>query len=223
MRNSNLVTWLGQMFLGFAMLVGGIEVAHTFWGLAWETVAGAGMISLAGLALAVFGELRERPRRLLRKARASLNLPAQWAVRFDKSVPHGGVLPLAVIRADGVRFVIDIQGERSADWELQDDGQFQLVGHDGLPLKNDPVTPLMNAAAAWGATAVLWLPDAAAPHNLRREGSNLIVVMGDARDLKHALRGAEIVPRWQSQPEASARPRQARRKSTASIATAELA
>lgn len=61
-------------------------------------------------------ELKERPRRVLRKARKSLSFPTQWAVKFDKRVPYGGVIPVAVIRSDGVRFVIDIQGYKDCDW-----------------------------------------------------------------------------------------------------------
>jgi hypothetical protein len=39
---------------------------------------------------------------------------------------------------------------------------------------------------------LLWLPEATSNRNLRLQGSNLIVVMGSARHLKHALLGAEV-------------------------------
>lgn len=198
MRTKNFASWLGQMLLGFGLFLGGLEAARLMWGTWWEA-AGAGLAaSLAGIALMAYAEHRERPLRMLRKARRALNFPTQWAVKFDKSVPHGGVIPVAVIRSDGVRFVIDIQGFADAGWNDPIEGESLLIGPRGKKFKHDPVAPLMQAASAWGATPILWLPDAKHPRNLRQEGGKLIVVMGSARELKHVLRGAEIVP---SRPE----------------------
>jgi len=104
------------------------------------------------------------------------------------------VIPVAVIRSDGVRFVIDIQGYTDAGWNDPIEGESLLIGPRGKKFKSDPVAPLMQAASAWGATPVLWLPEARYPRNLRQEGCKLIVVLGGARELKHVLRGAEIVP-----------------------------
>lgn len=196
MHNKSFASWLAQMLLGFGCFVGGLECARIFWdGAMWEMVVAGGVVSVLGLALIVLTELRERPQRVLRRARRSLSFPTQWAVRFDKSVPHGGVIPVAVIRSDGVRFVIDIQGFPEADWNDPLVDEPLLVGPRGKKFKSDPVAPLMQAAGAWGATAILWLPEAKTPRNLRQPGCNLIVVMGGARELKHVLRGAEIAPR----------------------------
>jgi hypothetical protein len=196
MRNKHLVPWLGQMFLGFACFLGGLEVARrSGWDAQWEFSAAGAALSALGLLLIVVVEMRERPQRVLRKARRSLSFPTQWAVKFDKNVPQGGVIPVAVIRSDGVRFVIDIQDFANADWNDPLIDEPLLVGPRGRKFKTDPVAPLMKAAEAWGATAILWLPEARAPRNLRQEGCNLIVVMGGARELKHVLRGAEIAPR----------------------------
>jgi hypothetical protein len=197
MRNKHLVPWLGQMILGFACFLGGLEVARrSGWAEGqWEFSAAGATLALLGLMLIVVVEVRERPQRVLRKARRSLSFPTQWAVKFDKSVPQGGVIPVAVIRSDGVRFVIDIQDFASADWNDPLIDEPLLVGPRGRKFKTDPIGPLMKAAEAWGATAILWLPEARSPRNLRQEGCNLIVVMGGARELKHVLRGAEIAPR----------------------------
>jgi hypothetical protein len=194
MHTRHLVPWLGHLLAGLALFVGGLEAARLCWG-SWEVVACALFASASGLAVIVRAEIRERPLRLLRKSRRSLTFPTQWAVKFNKSVPQGGVIPVAVIRSDGVRFVIDIQGHKEVEWNdpLLETGSL-LVGPRGKQFKSDPAAPLMQAATAWGATAVLWLPDANEVRNLRQEGTNLIVVMGPARELKNALRGAEIVP-----------------------------
>ncbi|MET0333155.1 MAG: hypothetical protein ABW190_02705 [Rhizobacter sp.] len=195
MNPKNQISWLAQMLLGFGCFVGGLEAARVSWGQLWEAVAAGGVVAVLGLVLLVVAELRARPQRVMRKARRSLSFPTQWAVRFNKSVPNGGVIPVAVIRSDGVRFVIDIQGHTEAEWNDPLVGEPLLVGPRGKKFQSDPVAPLMQAAEAWGATAVLWLPEAKSPRNLRQEGNNLIVVMGGARELKHVLRGAEIVPR----------------------------
>jgi hypothetical protein len=195
MPNKSSVSWLAQMVLGFACFVGGLEFARMSWSDNWEWASAAVVVAVLGLALIVVTELRERPQRVLRRARRSISFPTQWAVRFDKSVPNGGVIPVAVIRSDGVRFVIDIQGFTDAEWNDPLIDEPLIVGPRGRKFKHDPVAPLMQAAEAWGATAILWLPEAKSPRNLRQPGCNLIVVMGGARELKHVLRGAEIAPR----------------------------
>lgn len=210
MNHKTSVSWLARMTLGFACFVGGLEFARVLWGNGWQFIGAGAAVSLIGLVLMVVAELRERPLRVLRRARRSINFPTQWAVRFDKSVPNGGVIPVAVIRSDGVRFVIDIQGFPEAEWNDPLIGEPLLVGPQGKKFKNDPVAPLMQAAEAWGATAILWLPEAKSPRNLRQAGCNLIVVMGGARELKHVLRGAEIAPRRDATLEMTMPPRSGR-------------
>jgi hypothetical protein len=219
MRNNHIASWLGQMLLGFGLFLGGLEVARITWG-SWWAVAGAGAVgSLLGAALIAFAESRQRPLRVLRKARRALSFPTQWAVKFDKAVPHGGVIPVAVIRSDGVRFVIDIQGLCDAGWNDPIEGESMLVGPRGKKFQSDrdPVAPLMQAAAAWGATPILWLPEAKHPRNLRQVGCPLIVVLGGARELKHVLRGAEIVPRHNATLEMTMPPKTARKARKATV------
>lgn len=194
MRNHHFASWLGQMLLGFVIFLGGAELARISWDNTWEVAAAGAALAVAGLALMAYAEHHQRPLRVLRKARRALSFPTQWAVKFDKTVPQGGVIPVAVIRSDGVRFVIDIQGFADAGWNDPIEGEPLLIGPRGKKFKSDPVAPLMQAASAWGATPVLWLPEAKHPRNLRQEGCKLIVVMGGARELQHVLRGAEIVP-----------------------------
>ena len=215
MRHSHLASWLGQILLGFAFFLGGLEVARVTWGTWWEAAGAGAVASVLGLALMVYAEKKQRPLRILRKARRGLTFPTQWAVKFDKRVPQGGTIPVAVIRSDGVRFVIDIQGYGDADWNDPIVGEPLLVGRRGKKFKPDPVEPLMQAAAAWGATAVLWLPEAKTPRNLRQEGCNLIVVMGGPRELKHVLRGAEIVQRHENSLEMTMPPKPPRKLSKA--------
>jgi len=213
MRHTHLASWLGQILLGFALFLGGFEVARVTWGTWWEAAGAGAAAAVLGLALMVHAEKKQRPLRILRKARRGLTFPTQWAVKFDKRVPQGGTIPVAVIRSDGVRFVIDIQGHGEADWNDPIAGEPLLVGRRGKKFKPDPVEPLMQAAAAWGATAVLWLPEAKTPRNLRQEGCNLIVVMGGPRELKHVLRGAEIVQRHENSLEMTMPPKPPRKLS----------
>ena len=222
MRNNHFVSWLGQMLLGFALFLGGIEVMRITWGSWWEAAAAGAVGSLLGLAWMTLIEVRERPRRVLRKARRALSFPTQWAVKFDKTVPQGGVIPVAVIRSDGVRFVIDIQGFSDAGWNDPLEGESLLVGPGGKKFRNDPVAPLMQAASAWGATPILWLPEARHPRNLRQVGCPLIVVLGGARELKHVLRGAEIAPKRDATLEMTMPPKPARKARKAATATPEL-
>lgn len=227
MRTKNLAPWLGQMLLGFVCFVGGLEVVRRAdWATDPLAAAAGGGLSLMGLALILVVEMRERPQRMLRKARRALSFPTQWAVKFNKSVPQGGVIPVAVIRSDGVRFVIDIQDFEDADWNDPLIDEPLLVGPRGRKFKGDPVGPLMKAAEAWGATAILWLPEAKSPRNLRQAGCNLIVVMGGARELKHVLRGAEIVPKRSKHDFEMTmplmRPARPRKAATPATATPEL-
>jgi len=196
MRDNAFLNWLGQTLLGFVLVGGSLQVAWMF-GLGFYAVSiPCGVVALVGIAIITRAELIERPRRILRNARRSLSFPTQWSVKFDKRLACGGVIPIAVIRSDGVRFVIDISGETSVHWGTPVDGSGEapLVGAKGKPLRPDPIAPLTKAALTASAAPVLWLPQAAQANNLRHPQSNLIVVMGTARDLKHALQGAEIVP-----------------------------
>ncbi len=224
MRNKHFASWLGQMLLGFGLFIGGIEAARITWGSWWEMAAAGVVGSVLGLALMAYADHRERPLRMLRKARRALSFPTQWAVKFDKSVPHGGVIPVAVIRSDGVRFVIDIQGFNDAGWNDLIEGESMLIGPRGKKFKHDPVAPLMQAADAWSATPILWLPEAKHPRNLRQEGCKLIVVLGGARELKHVLRGAEIVPRRDATLEMTMPPKLARkpRPASSSVGSPEM-
>jgi len=196
MRQNAFAGWLAHMLLGLALIGLGIEIEFVFGTSLWYVSLGCVLACVAGLAIVVRAEMLERPQRLLRKARRTLNFPTQWSVKFNKRIVQGGIVPVAVIRADGVRFVIDIQAYKSVSWGTPVDGSGQtpLVGPSGKRLKPDPVAPLVQAALAASAAPVLWLPEASTAKNLRHPESNLIVVMGTARDLKHALQGAEIVP-----------------------------
>lgn len=195
-RRDTFVGWLAHTLLGLLCIGAGLEAASVFGRLGWHVVLACALSCAVGLAVIVRAELRERPQRLLRKVRRTLSFPAQWSVKFDKRIVRSGTIPVAVIRADGVRFVIDIRADKCVSWGTPVDGSGNtpLVGADGKRLKPDPVAPLLQSALLASAAPVLWLPQATTAKNLRHPESNLIVVMGTARDLKHALQGAEIAP-----------------------------
>jgi len=196
MRQNSIVGWLTQLLAGLTVAGAGIEAIAVFGASLWYVTVGGVLACLVGAATVVRAELRERPQRVVRKARRTLHFPTQWSVKFNKRIVHAGVVPVAVIRADGVRFVVDIHPCKSATWGTPTDGtgQTPLVGANGKRLAPDPVPSLLQAAIAASAAPVLWLPEATSTKNLRHPESNLIVVMGSARDLKHALQSAEIAP-----------------------------
>jgi hypothetical protein len=111
-------------------------------------------------------------------------------------VPAGGTTPIVATRTDGTRFVIDVKGYKEVNSAREVTGKDRglLVGQNGKYLKPDPIPALSKAATSIGGMAVLWLPHASVNRNLRLPASNLIVVMGNARQLKHALLGAEVGP-----------------------------
>jgi hypothetical protein len=200
MRNSTFVSWLAQMMLGFALVAGSLQVGTIFWTIGWEVVACCGLVGVIGIVILARAESREHPRRVLRKARKKLRLPSQWQVRFDKALKKGGrVIPVAVIRSDGVRFVIDIQSHKHVIWNAASKRiQTGPVFGKKMPKKaprRDPLAPLRQAADAWGATAVVWLPDAIANGDLRNDDWSLIVLLGDAAELKLALQDPGIKAR----------------------------
>ena len=194
MRNSTFVSWLSQVLAGLALITGGLEIA-------WIFRTGLPSVAIGGFAVAVLGlvvlshaQARERPRRVFRNAQHAFEPPPCWGVEFNKTVAGAAMAPIVTTRPDSTRFVIDIKGYKEATVrkELTGKDQGQLVGANGKSFHPDPLPPLAETAAALGATPVLWLPEAAVHRNLRLHGSNLIVVMGSARHLKHALLGAEV-------------------------------
>lgn len=199
---STSTTWLGQLLAAIALIGGSLEVAWIFR-TGWLSVVVAGLMAALGLAILIRAESRERPLRLLRKARRTLDLPDDWGVEFNKPLPYGGTLPIVATRTDAARFLIGVSGcrEVNAAREVIGHGAGLLVDVNGKHLNPDPIPALAKAATAFAGTAVLWLPDARVTRNLRLLASNLIVVMGTARHLKHALVGAEVVVARHEQPQ----------------------
>lgn len=196
MRSSTFVNWLSRILLGLGVAAISAEVGLIFGHNLWEVAVACGVVAAGGIALAVHAEWQERRRRLVRKARASLALPTQWSVKFDKRLPGGWVAPIAVIRDDGMRFVIDIQGFRDATWaSVRRKGESlpTLVDSKDRPLRPDPVPALSQGGVAAGAAPVLWLPRAQEAGTFRHPDTNLVVVTGAARDLKLALQSARRV------------------------------
>jgi hypothetical protein len=195
MRSNTLNNWLVQMILGFTLIAVSADIAIVFRSHGWPVWLGCGFLFFVAVGILFFAELSERPKRIVRQAKRTLTFPQDWHLKFDKKITRGGVVPVAVKRPDGVRFVIDICAHASVSWGTPTDGSGEptLVGLNGKRFKPDPVASLIKAAQAASAAPVLWLPQAASPKNLRHPESNLIVVMGSAHDLKHALQGAEIV------------------------------
>ena len=194
MRNSRTATWLAQLLAGFALIGGGVQVAWVFWPSSTTVAASSVGAAALGLALVVWAESRERSRRLLRGAQRSLQLPAEWSVELDLPLPEGGgTAPIAITRSDRACFVVGVRPWRQVSLRKEITGREQaLLGPNGKELAPAQLADLTRAATALGAQAVLWLPHAREPRSLRPAARNLIVVMGSARHLKHALLGAEV-------------------------------
>jgi hypothetical protein len=218
MRNSRTATWLAQLLAGFALIGGGLQVAWTFWPTSTSVAAGSLGAAALGLALVVWAESRERSRRLLRGAQRSLQLPKEWSVEFERPLPEGGgTVPIVVTRSDRACFVVGVRPWRQVSLRKEITGREQaLLGPRGKELAAAELADLAHAAAALGAQPVLWLPQAREPRSLRHAVANLIVVMGSARHLKHALLGAETAgPRVAPPEPAAPRPAPPRRDKAA--------
>lgn len=194
MRTNAFVSWLSQMLAGLALVIGGLETAWIFRTGLLSVAIGGFTAAVLGLLVLSHAESRERPRRLTRKAQRTFELPPRWGVEFNKAVPDAAMAPIVATRTDSTRFVIDVKGYKDAaiKRDLSGKEQGQLVGPNGKGFQPDPLPALAKTAAALGATPVLWLPEATTHRNLRLPGSNVMVVMGSARHLKHALLGAEV-------------------------------
>jgi len=195
MRHNPLVNWLAQLLLGLGLAGISLQVGLIFGRGWWQVAAGCAVVGLVGLAIAARAEWIERRRRLVERSRATLALPTQWSVKFDKRL-GGWTAPLAVIRDDGMRFVVDIQGFKSATWSPapgKESSVPQLVNERGRPLWPDPLSPLSKGALAASAAPVLWLPRVAESGTYRHRDTPLMVVTGSPRDLKLALQSARRV------------------------------
>ncbi len=192
MRHSPLVNWLAQLLLGLGLAGISLQVGLIFGRGWWEVAAGCAVVGLAGLAIAARAEWIERRRRLVKRSRAKLALPTSWSVKFDKRL-GAWTAPLAVIRDDGMRFVVDIQGFKSGMWASGPRTSPGLVDGRGRPLRPDPIPSLIQGALMAGAAPVLWLPRVAESGAHRHPDSNLMVVTGSPQDLKLALQDARLV------------------------------
>lgn len=196
MRHSPFINWLARILLGLGLAAISIQVGLIFWRSWWQVGAVCAVVALGGIALAVHAELRERRRRLVKRACGELSLPTQWSVKFDKRLPGGWIAPIAVMRDDGMRFVVDIQPFRSATWSSapRKPGVAPwLVDAKDRKLRPDPVTALAKGGLAASAAPVLWLPRANEAGTSRHPDTNLVVVSGSARDLKLWLQSARRV------------------------------
>jgi hypothetical protein len=199
MFSKKSLQWCAFILVGLGLIGMSAEVLIVFHTLGWPIWLGAGLGLCGGLALIFFAEKREGPMRAIRQARQSMQFPQMWKIKFDTKTPKGVSVPIVVKRVDGVRFVVEICTELSVSWRSVQNGAGKagkslLVGPQGKPIKRDPVEGLMKISHAAGAAPVLWLPFGETHKNLRHAESNLMIVMGSASDLKHALQGAEIVP-----------------------------
>ena len=197
MRHSLFVQWLSRMLLGLGVAAVSVQVGLIFWRTSWEVAVVCAAVALGGLGLAAHTEWRDRRRRLVMKSRAAVSLPGTWNVKFDRKLPGGWVAPIAAIRDDGMRFVVDIQGFRSATWRSAERPAGEspvLVDDKDRPLRPDPLPALVDGAVKAGAAPVLWLPRTASSGTFRHPDTHVVVVAGSARDLKLALQSARRVP-----------------------------
>src|SRR5688572_821644 len=149
MRHSLFVQWLARVLLGLGVAAVSLQIGLIFWRTSWEVAVVSALVAVAGLVYAVHTEWHDRRRRLVARARAELSLPDAWTVKYDRPLPGGWVAPIAAIRDDGMRFVVDIQGFRSATWSsaARKAGELPaLVDDRDKPLRPDPLPALVAGA-----------------------------------------------------------------------------
>lgn len=198
MQHSPFVNWLARVLLGVGLALVSAQVGLIFGGNWWEVGVACAVVALVGIGIAARAEWVERRRRFLRRHCRTLSLPTPWSVKLDKRMRGGWTAPIAVIRDDGMRFVVDIQPFRSVNWALaprnrKGDMEPVLVDSRGRRLRPDPTPTLAAGALAASAAPVLWLPRALEAGTHRHPDSNLVVVAGNARDLKLALQSSRRV------------------------------
>lgn len=195
MRPHISVPWLARILSGLGVAAISLQVGWIFGRSWWEVGAACGVVAAGGIGFAAYTEWRERRERRLRRASRSVSLPASWSVKFSKRTPDGWLAPIAVIRDDGMRFVIDIQQWPEARWSA-DDGKATdawLVDARDRRFRPDPLPQLQKAAIASSAAPVVWLPQAEEAGVYRHRLSHVLLVTGTARDLKNALQAVRAV------------------------------
>lgn len=197
MRSNFSLNWLARVLGGLAVAAISLQVGWIFGRSWWQVGAVCSVLALGGIGFAVYTEVQDRRRRHTRQASHSVSLPASWSVKFDKRTPDGWLAPIAVIRDDGMRFVIDIRQWRDARWSPDKEGTTEAWFEDsrGKRLFPDPLPNLQKAAIATSAAPVVWLPQVEEAGTHRHRQSHVLLITGSARDLKNALQAVRAVNR----------------------------
>jgi hypothetical protein len=147
-----------------------------------------GVLAWIGVILVRRGSARQHGLAVERKARRSLKLPADWTI--DESVPvqGRGDADLVLTDPEGTRFVVEIKSNTGIQvrksWFSRN---VEVRAADGTKLHRDPLKQVTALAGILHAYPVLWLPSARATSILRMGNPEVIVVLGNARQLRKAV------------------------------------
>lgn len=146
------------------------------------------LLAWVGVVLVRRGAARQHGLAVERKARTSLKLPDDWTI--DESVPvHGrGDADLVVTDPEGTRFVVEIKSNTGIQvrksWFSRD---VEVRAADGSKLHRDPLKQVTALAGILHGHPVLWFPTARAASILRVGNPEVIVVLGNWRQLRRAI------------------------------------
>jgi hypothetical protein len=147
-----------------------------------------GVLAWIGLVLVRRGAARQHGLAVERKARRSLKLPADWTI--DESVPvqGRGDADLVLTDPEGTRFVVEIKSNTGIQvrksWFSRD---VEVRAADGSKLHRDPLKQVTALAGILHGYPVVWFPSARAASILRVGNPEVIVVLGNSRQLRKAV------------------------------------
>jgi hypothetical protein len=176
-----------DLVIGLALLVASIvplaALAKPVYGFPVTIV-----LAWIGVILVRRGAARQHGLAVERKARKSLRLPADWTI--DESVPVAGRgdADLVLTDPEGTRFVVEIKSNMGIQvrksWFSR---QVELRAPDGSKLHRDPLKQVTALAGILHGNPVLWFPSARASSILRIGNPEVIVVLGNWRQLRKAV------------------------------------
>ncbi len=179
----------GQQFIGGVVLtvLGLFAISLSIEQYLYAAIVGAGIVAI-GLRMIMVAMTRAHGQRVEQRAIASLELPATWICELNVLLDEGGDLDILLTSPLRNQFAVEIKSYKGVlvKTGLWFAGREALVKLNGSKIRPDPIDQVRKSAGKFGATPVLWLPEAKSNKILRLK-DDLVVVQGSQKLLKHAL------------------------------------